>query len=373
MDTARAADLPTFLHRGRIPSLDGLRAVAIVFVLLCHAQQTHGFFPVSPKMHHLMDFGGTGVELFFVISGFLITTLICRELDRTRAVSIPQFYLRRILRIVPAYACFLAVVALAQHEGFYSISGGDWFSALTYTVNFRDHPAWQIGHAWSLSIEEHFYLFWPLVIALGGLLVAQRLAFFLIIFCFVARWVVLLKFREYSPMAQLWTFTRIDTIACGCLLALLARQPIWSQRLDRFTRGPWPIFFLLALPFSIAGSFISAKFQVGIAYTLNALLLTGLSWAAMRNGSNLWARILNHPIFCTIGVGSYSLYLWQQLFLDRTRDNVLTQFPQNLLFAGVAALVSYQLIEKPFLRLKDRLGQRAAPAAASAPVAVLTQ
>jgi peptidoglycan/LPS O-acetylase OafA/YrhL len=143
-------------------------------------------------------------------------------------------------------------------------------------------------------------------------------------------------------------------------LALLGRDPLWRGRLDRLVSGARPLLLLAMLLLSIALGLVSAKFEVGMAYTLNALLLTALTWAAIRRADSRFGRLLNHRVAAAVGVGSYSLYLWQQIFLDRTKDSPLTRFPQNLLLACAAALLSYHLVEKPFLGLKERLGQRAA-------------
>ncbi len=172
------------------------------------------------------------MEVFFVISGFLITVLILRERERTGRLDIKAFYVRRILRIVPAYACLLLVVACLQAMGLARLAGSDWLAALTYTVNFLRHPAWEVGHAWSLSIEEHFYLAWPFVLAALPTL-GPPAALGCMVFCFVARWAVMLLAPAWTPMAELWTFIRIDSIAAGCLLAFLARDERWRHRLDR--------------------------------------------------------------------------------------------------------------------------------------------
>lgn len=344
------------LSRGRIPSLDGLRAVAVAMVLLAHACQTHGF-PGTPLTRRIFMHGAIGVEVFFVISGFLITTLMLREMDRTGGVSIKSFYVRRILRIIPAYACFLGVILLLNVAGRVHLQRRDWAAALTYTVNFVHAPTWEIGHVWSLSIEEHFYLMWPLVMVIGGALFARYLAAGLLVVCFAARWAVMLLAPGYTPMAELWTFTRLDTIACGCLLALIAWHAPGRAWLNRLAARSWLVgMAFVALVASLALSSISAKFSVGIAYTANSLLIAFLMWCAIdRHGSRL-GRILNHKALIAVGVGSYSLYLWQQIFLNPHGNAFINQFPQNILFASAAAVISYSLIELPFLRLKKWSG-----------------
>ncbi|MEK6259046.1 MAG: acyltransferase [Planctomycetota bacterium] len=340
-------DSPDWIGRGRIPSLDGLRAIAVVLVVLAHAHQSKGF-PDVQALHLIGSVGAIGVEVFFVLSGFLITTLMLRELDRTGGLSLRAFYWRRVLRIAPAYVTLMLAVAVLQWAGAAELRPRDWLAAATFTMNFLPHPAWELGHAWSLSIEEHFYFLWPLAVAVTPKRwhVAQLVA--CIAVCGAGRWVVLLFFPEWSAMSELWTFTRLDTIAIGCLLALVAQQKTWRDRLDGV--AAWWVAVLLVLVASLAVSTVSAKWSVGVAYTLNAVCIALLVWAAARRGPQ-W---LNGRVISAVGIGSYSLYLWQQLFLNHHRESWVTAFPQNAVFAALAALGSYWIVEVPFLRLKDR-------------------
>lgn len=326
-----------------------------MLVLASHACQTHGF----PSIRFLKPFllrGNVGVEVFFVISGFLITSLLLREQQSTRRIGIRAFYARRILRIFPAYVCFVGVVALLDYAGQAHLMRRDWIAVLTYTVNFIHAPTWQIGHFWSLSIEEHFYLIWPLLIAAGGLIGGRRAALVFIILCFILRWVVLLFAPRYTQMAELWTFTRLDTIAFGCLLALNARDEKWRSALTRLSaRDSIVCLALGGLLSSIILSSVSAKFQVGIAYTVNSALIAFLIWCAIDRSSSRIGSFLNNRIVGWVGVGSYSLYLWQQIFLNPHENGFANRFPQNLAFACIAGVLSYFLVEKPFLSLKKRL------------------
>lgn len=338
---------PDWLDRGRIPALDGLRAIAILLVLFAHGSRTHGS-PIPGHDSLSLFTGSIGVEIFFVLSGFLITLLMLREIDRTGRLDVKAFYWRRILRIVPAYLAYLFVLATMQWLGIVQLRPGEWIAGLTYTVNFLSDPHWEIGHVWSLSIEEHFYLIWP---ASMILLPARHRAASLVAclgICLSVRWITLILFPEWVSMAELWTFTRLDSIAAGCLMGVLAQDSLWRNRLDR-TIQFWPLT-LLALLGSLFASMTSTKILLGAGYSMNALFLAILVWTAVRK-SPYW---LNFPWVCNIGVGSYSLYLWQQIFLNPHADSWWTAFPQNFAFAGLVAWISYQYIERPFLRLKER-------------------
>jgi peptidoglycan/LPS O-acetylase OafA/YrhL len=341
------------IQKGRLPSLDGLRAIAVVLVLLAHAHQTGGF-PSSRLLSSLGRIGPIGVEVFFVISGFLITTLMLREKTASGAVHISGFYWRRVIRILPAYFSLLGVVAALQWLGYATLQTQDWVGALTYTVNFLRHPAWEIGHAWSLSIEEHFYLIWPLLMALPVAGLGWRICLGCLVVCPLLRWAVLLLWPEYTQMAELWTFTRLDSIATGALLSFIAWNEVtvgWLDRIVNSRLAAVTAFGMLCL--SLAASGYSAKFAVGIAYSVNALCIAMLLWLAVRNPGSTVGRMLNWRPLTFVGVISYSLYLWQQIFLQHGREGWAFRFPQNLIFAVAAAVTSYYVIERPFLLLKD--------------------
>src|SRR5579862_7766942 len=154
-------DDPTNPHSSsRIPSLDGLRAVAVVIVCISH---------LIGGPAALLDLGTVGVRVFFVLSGFLITTLLLSEYDRSGTINLPRFYFRRALRIFPASYTYLAIIALAGSLGVIALRRNDLLYGLTYTVNyFMPASSAFVQHAWSLAVEEQFYLLWPVLLVLAG-------------------------------------------------------------------------------------------------------------------------------------------------------------------------------------------------------------
>jgi peptidoglycan/LPS O-acetylase OafA/YrhL len=356
---------PACLLGGRIPSLDGVRAIAILLVLYSHCSiPGHSRYLLAAVKGRC---GFLGVQVFFVLSGFLITALLLREIARTGRVSRSGFYLRRALRILPAYLTYLAVVAILPRAEDDRLNGSDWLTALTYTVNFHSMPIpWLISHVWSLSVEEHFYLAWPLVMAAGTLASARWAALGCIVCCLAFRCSGLLLVPDAGPALDLWTFCRMDDIAFGCLLALLAHAPQWRQQLDLIA------FNRSALVLAVAGLTLSqvlgtrlvgtrifsrAAFTVAAALsnTVNASCITLLLWAAMARPASVVGYVLNCRLLSGIGAISYSLYLWHVLFCD-PEPCIINAFPQNLLLTFAVALLSYHLVEKRFLALKDRLG-----------------
>lgn len=358
---------PPWLDRGRIPCLDGLRALAILLVIYAHGHFPGDRFLPIPMLKGRCGF--LGVQIFFVLSGFLITTLMLREIQRSGRVHLGHFYLRRALRIVPVYAAYLLVLAVLDVCGMVHLQDRHWLAAATYTVNFLPRPLpMAISHLWSLCVEEHFYLLWPLLMAL----LPPRWCFRAIPAClalaFAIRWALL----AYSQAAvDLLTFTRIDDIAVGCGLAYLARSPAARRWLHWLTspRRLVLIFLLFAasqvcLSRKIGSSVLPPSvLPLGLALSndVNVLTITVLMWAVLARPHSFCGRLLNHRAAVHLGVLSYSIYLWHALFLMREEPAWIFSFPQDLLFIFVAATMSYRWIEKPFLSWKDRLSNEAMP------------
>ncbi len=151
----------------RIPSLDGLRALSIGLVLLAHVMGTR-HSPDLTWVRAFGDVGNLGVRIFFVISGVLTTALLYRELDRTGRISLVGFLYRRAFRIVPAFTAYVAAIAVAAAFGMLVVDSRDLRSAVTFTTNFEANRSWYVGHLWSLSVEQQFYVCWPVLLILLG-------------------------------------------------------------------------------------------------------------------------------------------------------------------------------------------------------------
>src|SRR5271157_945604 len=148
----------------QIPSLDGLRAISIALVLYGHATGTLGF-PIASDRFGL---AAAGVRTFFIISGFLITKLLLKEIASKGTISLRAFYRRRVLRIFPAfYAYWLVTLALVM-VGLLAVPARDLAYAATYTINYVVDRSWSVGHLWSLAVEEQFYALWPLTLFFLG-------------------------------------------------------------------------------------------------------------------------------------------------------------------------------------------------------------
>jgi peptidoglycan/LPS O-acetylase OafA/YrhL len=340
---------------GRIASLDGLRAISILAVLFGHLLGTRNFLSSDAwKSTGIGDLAHLGVRVFFVISGFLITSLLIQEMDRTRRIDLKAFYVRRVYRIFPAFYAYLIIVFIASGVGLIKVPLDDAIFAMTYTINYEVDRSWYVGHTWSLSVEEQFYMLWPATIWLAGVRRGLWASAAMVVLAPIIRigWYYVLP-TQVKLIGEAFP-TVADSIALGCLLAgtrgWLERQPFyaWLMRTPAFFLVP-----LLAVAVNSQASHARAFWLLGetvvnasIAITVHRCILTP---------DGVVGRVLNSRVLSYIGVLSYSIYLWQQPFLDRTSDAFVHRFPQNIIFASVLALASYYLIEKPFLRLRHRL------------------
>lgn len=338
---------------GRIPSLDGLRAVSITLVLYGHLEGVRNF-PNLGLRRIGGDLAHLGVTVFFVISGFLITSLLMSERQRTGTISLKGFYLRRILRIFPAFYAFILALVLAEQLGWLHLSAADLGFAMTYTVNYDIDRSWYIGHLWSLSVEEQFYLLWPLLF----LVLRERYALVATLIAFVGgplvRVAMRVLFSPPSPWRDLEIFPAMaDSIAIGCALALLRpwllAQP-WYQKL---TGNAWLMLALVPLILVINRFDYTIVVLFGSPIMLVSIALL-IDWST-RHADSPAGRFLNARPVVFVGVLSYSLYLWQQPFLNRHVDATVTAFPLNIALAFVAALASYLLVERPLLGMRKRL------------------
>jgi len=338
----------------RIPSLDGLRALSISFVLLAHATAS------LPALHGASALSAFGVRVFFVISGYLITSLLIKEEQKTGTISLRHFYLRRTLRIFPPFYLFVVVVTLGAAVGWFSVERLDVLAALTYTTNYHQERGWDLGHAWSLAVEEQFYLLWPFLVKYLGSAKASRVAIATVVAAPLLR-IGLLMFAPSFRDGIGYTFPTVaDAIATGCLLACYAPRLAAMPRVVAFLQRPafwWIPVIALAAKFGP-----SAKLDCLLWQSVSNFGIALLIWRVVNLPGDWAGRLLNARPVVFVGVLSYSLYLWQQPFLSPHSTLAVARFPLNLAIAFTLALASYHLIERPALRLRARLERRLWPA-----------
>lgn len=358
----RATSLPPGLQRAlsspTIPALDALRAFAALLVVLYHAGVDR-----SP--------GGLGVLAFFVLSGFLITWLLLKEWDKYHNIAIGKFYLRRSLRIFPAFYVYWAIGIGLAWRAHRPIDWGRAWAAFFYFTNYWQaifgHETWAMSHTWSLGVEEQFYLLWPF-----ALLMLMRRGWSLskaLTGTILAVWAWRLFLALATSTNEGWFYeafdTRMDHLAIGCLLAVTlktGRAVAWTHRL---TSQSWmPLLPLAGLAASAA---LEQKYGVDFrnmaGFIIDPLLVALLlvQWMTLAE-SPLW-RWLQWPWLRYLGRISYSTYLYQQLVMYPVGHRLghLPFFPRLLaqvLAVYAVASLSYWLVERPFLGLKDRWGKR---------------
>ena len=339
--------------------------MSIALVLLAHVIGT-GVLPMSARVSHPV--GDLGVRTFFVLSGFLITTLLLRERHATGRISLLEFYIRRAYRIFPAFYAYLIVVATLAAVAWIDLLPGDLFAAATYTTNFHAERSWWTGHLWSLAVEEQFYIVWPLLLVTLGIARAWRavlVAIFAAPIVRVVMWSWLPAHRDLVDQAFPCVF---DALATGCALALVMPNLVRAERVARLlaSRWFWPCVLLGVLPLWITNPFV----RYGVAMSSANLVIAAIILRCVALPQSATSSVLERRPFVWLGTLSYSLYLWQQLFLNRHSDLWMHQFPQNLGFALLAATGCHYLIEQPFLRLSARR-RAAAEARATEGLAVL--
>lgn len=360
-----------------IPSLDGLRCVAITIVFLSHAMMAAGIPRLVP--------GHFGVTVFFFLSGYLITTLMRQEMEFSAGVNIPLFYLRRALRIFPTFYLVLAVTAVF---GLYVGASDPWFLAgqALHVTNYQIIWAgWQAPIAphtdvyWSLAVEEHFYLAFPILF----LFVSRRfsraqVAAWLLSTCgLVLLWRCVLVFVYAAPYDRTYmaTDTRIDAILFGCVLAVWGNPALDATRISEFT-WKWLLF-----PSSVVGLLLSLglgdrEFRETFGYTIQGLCLFPVFVSAVRYPDWGVMRLLNLKPVRWIGLLSYAIYLVHPSMLAVSKAMIGTSFvPLALssaaLTVATAALLYYG-IERPLGRLRQRFSATGSSQGIAAPSTVAT-
>ena len=353
--TGKAPGRQRTSHDRVIPSLDGLRGISIGLVMLAHLSGTPG----APEWlsSAALDHGVLGVRIFFVISGFLITRLVMDELGETGRLSLRLFYIRRALRIFPAFYVYLGVVAVAGQFGWFDIPRRNLLFAGTYMMNYVLDGRWETGHLWSLAVEEQFYLVWPCAPvvfgtsrALTGAAVLALLAPFGLLALYV---------HGAGPyMLATTTFPFVaDGLAAGCVLGgwlepLLEHDVV--RRSIAHPSGDVVPLVVLAADFT---NHHSALYHGGV----QPLTTLGICYCVARYTqypNTPGGRLLATRALEWVGRRSYSLYLWQQLFLNRYHQTIFQLFPLNVGFAGACAATSYRCIEAPLNRFRRRFQPR---------------
>ena len=333
----------------RIPSLDGFRAISIILVLIYHSSFSIGF---PQKYAPIVAGGKEGVTIFFVISGFLITYLLLNEKSKYGTINLKSFYIKRAIRILPAFFlyCIFIVLVWPAFES-YRFHENELWHLFTFTENYT-FKSWFIGHFWSLSVEEQFYLFWP------ALLLIFNKHLKTILFILIAySWIVRAFIYKYpmSVSVSIWPFFNYsDSIFIGSLGAIyyfntptLVSNKIFKSYL---LQGLALLLIISFKYFSSVGKFGKISLPFGNTIISASILYLILSYVTP--SKSLIYKFLNCKPMVHLGILSYSMYIWQQFFIVGSLKVFWRTLPYNMIFAYIVSLLAYNLWEKQFLKLK---------------------
>jgi peptidoglycan/LPS O-acetylase OafA/YrhL len=365
----------------RIPMIDGLRAISILFVVISHLVGLLGHHyrnVVAQRLLSLFSLGHFGVTVFFVISGFLITTLLLNELDESGTIRLVRFYFRRTLRIFLPFYVLLAATFALRTFGLCHLSTHNFVAAATYTMNYLGEATRDLdflSHSWSLCVEEHFYILWPAALLLLGRSKGMKLAASFLVICPALR---LWGWHTLHSTTFFQSHYVADSLACGALLAGMREWLHGNSLYNRFLHSKFCMFLpFLAIGIALLAShpslFPYAYVTVGIS-VMNLGITITLDWV-LSKPTAFASRLLLAPALQWIGLASYSVYLWQQMFTDTPLlSRVGGVWPQVLLaFAATVATasVSYYLVEQNAMKLRHcleprLLGQKERPVVSAA-------
>lgn len=357
-----------------IPVLDGVRGLAVSMVLIFHLWQMFGEQTDLLEGYDFLSFlsvGQKGVDLFFVLSGFLITGILLRT--KTQPKYFLNFYTRRALRIFPLYYGTLLLCLLwgifGGVEPFFFKNMWPYFLYLQNIItSFKILPIGGPGHFWSLAVEEHFYLFWPWVVFVLPKNKIVFSCFFLIGLAMVSRvWMDNHGFPSFG-----FTLCRVDSLSVGALLYLIYSSSKWPS-VCRMVVSLGPLLYVLALVLFFVFSGKGAFWIQSIKYLFFAILAaTLIIFSLSPSRWNPVPRIMNQKHLRYLGRISYSLYVFHPLIFSPVIGIIVPLLEQTknlpqpmLILAGailslgitiLVAALSYKYFELPFLRLKDRFG-----------------
>jgi peptidoglycan/LPS O-acetylase OafA/YrhL len=338
------------MARRNIPTLDGWRGIAVLLVLAAHfGDQTH------PSVSFFTP-GRLGVNIFFAISGYLIFHLLLEEENANGKINLAAFYVRRAFRILPPLLCYLTVISAARIAGLLvHVEKREVAASLFFFRNYQmtmQRRAFYTGHFWSLAIEEHFYLIFPVLLIFLG---RKRLGRLLVITAvLVAIWRAMAPGLVGATIVDLAFHTdfQIDALLVPACLAIVLSDP---GRRAAFTRWTSSIAWLLVTVIAIK--------PPSPQHSVQALALALTVTVTSVHPTWIVSRVLEVGVLRWVGRMSYSLYIWQQLFLPRpffqlSHGALLQRFPLNLVLIFGCAAFSYYVIERPCLRIGHAISQR---------------
>lgn len=354
---------------GHFPVLDGLRGIAVITVMCYHLEF------LVPSLHTVVKGGFLGVDMFFVLSGFLITSILVKEHDQNGKISLKNFYIRRTLRLMPAFWVFLITLfflgkyILPANEAAVIYDNNNFVYAAVYLMNWH-HAAGgvltgNLNHTWSLAIEEQFYIIWSLVLvkafaeARSRKQIAAGTAFFIILL--ITQRAIRAALGASIDVLYYSTDTRIDALLIGCLASMLYCWKLIPSRIfssDAFARVS---YMAVIVAFAIFIGFFHEDLSLyyGSLSMFSAAVAVMILWL-ITHKNTVVHKFLEFKPLRWLGLISYGLYLWHYVFYEFAKsrfENVPVQIFVALSLAFVVSSLSFYLIEKPILKIKKRFAK----------------
>lgn len=360
--SSRQPTLSAALGRSRVAGLDAVRAGAVLLVLLDHSELT-------PLWDIAIIDGGLGVEMFFVLSGFLITWLLLGENEHHGHIGLISFYRHRVARLMPALFAYVGTGLLLLLVQDKPVPWGAVVSSALYVINyyqaFTGAETHYLAHCWSLAIEEQFYLLWPLILIV--LLRRHEPLVRVLALTIGALWLLKAVLILDSGASDAYVYraleTRTDQLAIGCMLAAMLKSFFWREWFENLARQRWLLWTLgglLLLSTLLLRHSMIEKYLIG--YTLEPLLVALiLPLVILEAQRSSWlAQLLNAQPLILIGQVSYGIYLYHPLVMHPVRRIVETWsgsatlgISTSILAVIGMAYLSFRFFEQP-LRQKLR-------------------
>ena len=360
--------VPEYLSGSYFSELAGLRGIAIIFVLLYHLGINHFL-----RRYNCWILGRLGVDIFFVLSGFLITTILLKEKVKTNRISLSKFYIRRALRIIPVAYLYLFTIIILNYLfnfnlGFQSFIGGFLYMKNLPINSFNNKFT---DHFWSLSVEEQFYLFFPFILLIctnKTIVIALFSVIFILIFSLLGYHHIGLPFTNklYNLICKICMFLFWEgpfTLFIGSLFAILSFKNIIN--LERYKNNS--IFTLLLFILAIAVHSKTFYFYTQYLSEFIFDIIIGFIILLSIGARNVFSKFLNYNWLIWLGTISYSIYIWQQAFMlipfywvnqHLFGLNYDTLFIMvnilRLAMVLIAASISYYFFELKFLKKKTQ-------------------
>jgi len=363
-------EIPEVFKQSYFPSLDGLRAVSIILVVVFH--EITALSHVAPALDSPVNasFANLGVQIFFIISGFLITTLLLKEKVNKGNISLKHFYIRRFFRIVPVAYLYLVVILILNFvlklhlNMFITAAGFLFFRNFFDKVPMNDNIT---GHYWSLAVEEQFYLIFPVILKKS-----LRLYLYFLIFIMSSNFLIgLVNNDVLSKLSEnfylniiIIAITQFQGIAIGSFLsvAIFKGWLTFNNTKNRFLK-------ISGLVLAVALLSLSTGYYTTMLSIIKNICIAMVLAMNLYADNNAIFRLLNNKAMKYIGVLSFSIYIWQQPFTLGLRffnqSSFFKRFDDKLLIdiivmagllviLGIVSYVSYNFYEKKFLKLKER-------------------